>query len=104
MEENYNQDNYQYQQPVYSQSVNDDPNKSVMTFGDWIVTLILGMIPCVGFIMLLVWAFGNGNENRKNYARALLIIQIVLAVLSVICVAVFGAAIFAGLSSSGYYY
>ena len=61
-----------------------DPNKSVMTMGEWVVTLIITMIPCVDIIMLLIWAFGNGNENRKNFSRAFLIVKAVAVVLFVI--------------------
>ena len=46
---------------------NFDRSKDVMTTGEWVVTLLLLGIPCVNIIMLFVWAFGNGNENRKNY-------------------------------------
>ena len=44
-----------------------DPNKSVMTMGEWLVTLLIMIVPCVNIIMMFVWAFGNGNENRKNF-------------------------------------
>ena len=46
-----------------------DPNKAVMTMGEWLITLIVLAIPCVNVIMYFVWAFGNGNENRKNFCR-----------------------------------
>lgn len=56
---------------------NFDRSKDVMTTGEWVVTLLLLGIPCVNIIMLFVWAFGNGNENRKNYCRATLIWMLV---------------------------
>jgi len=58
----------------------------VSTMG-WIGSLILLCIPIVGQIVCLVWAFGSGNHNRRNYARAILILAIVCIVLGI----VFGA-------------
>lgn len=75
---------------------NYDVNNSsapVVSFGDWIITLILLCIPCVNIIMLFVWGFGDSNPNKKNYARAMLIIMLVSFVLSLI----FGATVFASL-------
>ena len=73
-----------------------DPNKSVMTMGEWVVTLLIMMIPCVNIIMMLVWAFGNGNENRKNFCRANLIMEVIKGVLIFISY----VTIFAGLMSA----
>lgn len=30
-------------------------------------------IPCIGFIMTLIWAFSGTNEQRKNYFKAHLV-------------------------------
>ena len=76
-----------------------DPNKSVMTMGEWLITLIVGAIPCVNLIMMFVWAFGNGNENRKNFCRANLI---VMAIGTVVVFFMY-VTIFAGiLAAAGY--
>lgn len=62
-----------------------NPNQAVMSMGQWIVTiLVTTIIPCVNIIMLFVWGFGNGNENRKNYCRAMLIVMAISIVLSII--------------------
>ena len=29
-------------------------------------------LPCIGLIMIFVWAFTGDNESRKNYFRAML--------------------------------
>ena len=29
-------------------------------------------LPCIGLIMIFVWAFTGENESRKNYFRAML--------------------------------
>lgn len=78
-----------------------DPNTEVMSMGDWLITLIVGAIPCVGIIMLFVWAFGNGNENRKNFCRAQLVVTLIVTVLMVILYIGVFATLFANFS---YYY
>ena len=76
-----------------------DPNKPVMTMGEWLITLIVLAIPCVNVIMYFVWAFGNGNENRKNFCRAGLIVMAIGIVLSLVLYAVVGAGLAAALSA-----
>jgi uncharacterized membrane protein YccC len=34
-------------------------------------------IPLVGLIVCFVWAFGAGNPNRRNFARACLILTVI---------------------------
>jgi len=53
-------------------------NNSPMTVGRWLITMIVLMIPVVNLVMLLVWAFGNGNECRSNYSKAVLIFILIL--------------------------
>ena len=68
-----------------------DMDQSPMTLGDWVLTILAWMIPCVGLVLYLVWAFGkNGNVNRRNFCRAWLIIYAAIFVLSVILIIVFG--------------
>lgn len=70
-----------------------DPYQEPLKLGDWIVTLLLQMIPCVGTIMLFVWAFGKGDISRKRYAQATLIFALVVFVLYLIILIVAGASI-----------
>lgn len=93
-----NDNNLSYQETRY---LSEDPNKSVMSMGEWIVTLIVMLIPCVNIIMMIIWAFGNGNENRKNYCRANLIVSIAGTVLAIILYATVLAGIIA--SASNYF-
>ena len=47
---------------------------SPISIGNWIISLILTMIPIVNIIMLFVWAFSNGtNPTKANWAKAALI-------------------------------
>ena len=71
-----------------------DPNKAVMTMGEWLITLIVLAIPCVNVIMYFVWAFGNGN-----FCRAGLIVMAIGIVLSLVLYAVVGAGLAAALSA-----
>ncbi len=53
--------------------------------GEYILMMIVSGIPFIGFIMLLVWAFGSQtNPNKKNWARAILILMLIGIVLSII--------------------
>ena len=58
--------------------MSDYPPEKPLTTGEWIVTLLVFMIPGVNIIMHLVWAFGEGNISRRNFCRAQLIILAVL--------------------------
>lgn len=40
-------------------------------------------LPCVGFIMIFVWAFVGDNETRKNYCRAIIAWTLIFAVIGV---------------------
>ncbi|QOS82712.1 hypothetical protein JNUCC31_29435 [Paenibacillus sp. JNUCC31] len=51
------------------------------------LTLFLMMIPLVNIIMLFVWAFGDSNPSKANYAKAALLwaaIGIVIWILIVV--------------------
>ncbi|MFH5183269.1 hypothetical protein ACHHV8_11935 [Paenibacillus sp. TAB 01] len=57
----------------------------VLTVKQWLVTLIVLAIPLVNLIMLFVWAFGDQtNPNKKNYARASLLLAAIVIVLYII--------------------
>ena len=62
---------------------------SVVGIGDWILTLIIMIIPLVNIIMLFVWAFGAGtNHSKANWAKASLILMLIGIILGVV---MFGA-------------
>lgn len=112
--EGYAQNNYYHSQPVYtptpeytpasfqpqqgdyqptsfsqkSQSSNNEP----LSIGNYIVMMILMIIPIVGFVMLLIWAFGsNVNKNKKNWAIATLIMGVVFFAMTMLFSSVIGA-------------
>jgi hypothetical protein len=67
------------QQPAPQAAV----NTVIGTFG-WLGILILFSIPIVGFVLCILWAFGGGNLNRRNFARACLILSVIAIALSIV--------------------
>ncbi len=66
--------------------------RTVMSVTDWLIAMIITIIPIIGFIMLFVWAFGSGtNENKANWAKATLVLYAISIGLSIIFIILFGA-------------
>ncbi len=56
-----------------------------MSIGDWLITFIITYIPLVGFIMLFIWAFGDGTHpSKKTWAQATLIVMVAGIILAII--------------------
>ena len=92
----YQDNQYDYSQQ-YSQNRNEQLDNAPMDLKDWILTLIVLLIPCVGIVMYFVWAFGNnGNINRRNFCRAQLIIFAALLGIYLVFFVLFGAVAFTG--------
>ena len=86
--------NYNQQQNYYPPNV-----EAPITVGDWMITILLTMIPCVNIILLCVWGFGSGTPKSKaNWAKAQLIWVAIIIVLGVIFYATLGALIIAAFS------
>lgn len=93
--QNYQQ-SYAYQQPLYQQPAYQQPpvhTEPPMTIGEWLLLMLIMIIPCVNIIMLFVWAFsGDPNKiSRANYCKAMLIWILISIVLSTILTVAFGA-------------
>lgn len=81
----YQQNSYQqngYMQNGYQQSPyqNYQSNQyggdweEPMSVKEWLIVLLLMMIPCVNIILMFVWAFSSGEKKSKsNYFKASLI-------------------------------
>ena len=68
-----------------NQELQTTRNQSIVTIGDWIITMILMCIPFVNFIMLLVWAFSDGTPvSKANWAKATLIFMLIGFVLVIL--------------------
>lgn len=55
---------------------------TVVSLGEWLVTMLIMIVPILNIVMLIVWASDrNINPNKANWSKAVLIIigiQIVL--------------------------
>ncbi|ADF53238.1 MAG: hypothetical protein CMP12_08445 [Zunongwangia sp.] len=66
---------------VYHQ--NEQPN--LITPQKWALYIFVAGLPFIGIIMLLVWAFGSDpNYTRKNWAKGMLLLYVILFILSII--------------------
>ncbi len=111
-----NMNNGAYQQPVnqYQQTNQYQPQMNMyqpeleepVSLGDWIGSLLLfSLVPCVGLIVCIVWAFSkNTKKSKANFCKAYLIITLASVVLSIIMLIAFGGMFAAAMSSTGMYY
>lgn len=87
----YNTTTPQYNPNAYNpnaQSNLDAPLK----VGDYIGMFLLMCVPIVRFIMILVWGFGSSsNTNKKNFARAVMILCVIMIAISIVLGILFGA-------------
>lgn len=85
-----------FQQPTYAPQYQQQA-ASIVSTKEWLVTLLLLIIPLVNIIMLFVWAFGSGsNPSKANYAKATLIFAAIGLVLYIL----FGVIIFGSILGS----
>ena len=81
-----------------NQSDQNKVQEEVLSVGQWFLTTFVMGIPLVGLIMLFVWGFGPGNQNRANFCKAVLIWCAISIVLTAILFTMVGAGIIAALS------
>ena len=61
----------------------NDNKAEVLSMGDYLLMLILLAIPVVNIIACIIWIIGsNCNPNRKNFAKAWLILTVIGTILS----------------------
>ena len=90
-----------YQQP-YQQVYQNDNLEEPVSFGEWMVALLLMMIPCVNIIMMFVFEFGGGKKSKSNFFKAYLVWMLIGIILSVIICVAFGASMAAIINSVNY--
>ena len=57
-------------------ALQSDPRTRPMTFGDWMITLLLLMIPFAGTVLAFIWAFSDDvNISKRNFFRAGLVLS-----------------------------
>lgn len=79
--------NYNSNEPNNFQTPNPPYNTQYtapLSLGQYLGMMLLMLIPLVNIILLLIWSFGDYNVNKKNYARASLIMLIIAIVLWII--------------------
>lgn len=55
----------------------------VLSVGTWFRNIFIMAIPIINIAMLINWAFGkNNNEDMKNWAKAGVLISIIMFVIS----------------------
>ncbi|MFS4494113.1 hypothetical protein [Maribacter sp. 2308TA10-17] len=70
-----------------------DNESKVVSVKEWLISLIITVIPVVGIIMLFVWAFGERtNPNKANLAKAFLLFHIIAIALFLI-IGIFGGSL-----------
>ncbi len=74
-------------------------NTMPLSTGHYLLMMILAGIPVIGLIVMLVFAFSAENINRRNFARASLIILLLAIVLLIIFSGII-AALFATFSAN----
>jgi hypothetical protein len=72
---------------------------NVPSFKDWVINILITIIPLVGFIFLIIWAVDSDPRNiiRKRWAGAYLMMMVIMFVL----VMILWFAIFAAILASG---
>jgi len=58
-------------------------DKNYVSFWFWMFALFVTALPCVGIVMVIVWAFVGENESRKNYYRAVIAWFLIFAAITV---------------------
>ncbi len=96
------QQSYNQPYPQQAYQANTDLEEPV-SFGDWMLSILLMTIPCVNIIMMFVWAFGSGTKKSKsNYFKAVLVWTLIWVVLWFVLMIGLGGMIAA--FSNSYYY
>ncbi|GGG81413.1 hypothetical protein [Paenibacillus radicis (ex Gao et al. 2016)] len=67
----------------------------IISVKEWMLMMLISIIPIVGIIMMFVWAFGEGNPTKKNYYKAALLWSAIVLVLYILIVVLFLGSMFA---------
>lgn len=62
-----------------------EANNKVVSVGDWMITILIMVIPIVNFVMLFVWALSSSTpKSKSNWAKATLIWMAIGAALAIV--------------------
>ena len=88
-----------YEEPVYNdpvaqpastsyygtQTTSYDGLEEPVSMGEWALSLFLTLLPCVGIIMMFIWAFSSSEKKSKsNFFKVQLIFTAIAMLLTVI--------------------
>lgn len=72
-------------QPYNPATAYKDRTAEIMGVGQYLGTFILMSIPVLNLILILAWSFSKSvNPNKRNYARAILVLCIIAVALGVL--------------------
>jgi len=95
--ENSQQPTPNVQPQDYNTSGYNRQQSDVISVGDWMVTLLIMIIPLINIIMLFVWAFGGGPKiSKANWAKASLLWLLIMIIIYIIIFAIIGGAFLSG--------
>ena len=83
--------------PAPNQVVDYHGLEEPVSVGEWIVSMLLMLVPCLNIIMMFVWAFGKDEKKSKSnffkasliYMGVVLVLYLILAVFIIIGAAAF---------------
>ena len=68
---------------------------NIVSVKEWLITLLIMMIPVINIIMMFIWAFGGGvKESKANFFKAQLIYFVLLTVITIILSVILGSYIY----------
>ncbi len=83
----YGQGQYQYS----SQGGYEQEMEVPVKMGEWLVSLLLMLVPCVNIVLMFVWAFSDKEKKSKsNFFKAYLIYTAIQIVLGFIWIVSYG--------------
>jgi len=94
-------------QPVRSSSPSSPAQANggvdLITMGQYLIMFLIMCIPIAGIVMLFIWAFSSETgPNKKNFARAYLVMMAIAVGVSILISIVMGA-LMASIMSAMYY-
>ncbi|WP_339874603.1 hypothetical protein [uncultured Algoriphagus sp.] len=70
--------------------------KPPTSLGEWVIAVLVKRLPLIGLIMLIVWATDKNTDPEKaTWAKAELIVKLIIFASIIIFIAVIGFGVFA---------
>jgi ABC-type multidrug transport system permease subunit len=70
------------------------PEAPVISVKQWMLMMLIMVIPIVNIVMMFVWAFSDGNPTKQNYFKASLLWAAIVFVLYILVFVIFLGALF----------